>query len=63
MATTLKCDRCGKDYSDERSTRIAKDFQEKWEALCRLEGTICRGIAPCAMVPCDGELILTEEGG
>ena len=58
--TTLICDTCRKDYSNETSITLAKSFQEKWEALCRLKGNVARGISPCPIIYCAGELILTE---
>lgn len=56
----LTCDKCGITYTDEESIVMAKDFQTNWAALCRRDGTEPRGISPCPVVPCEGELILKE---
>ncbi len=60
MTQKLECDRCKKDYSDEDSISMAKDFQKNWEALCRNDGVEPRGIIACPNIPCSGELILQE---
>ncbi len=56
----LVCDRCGVEYIDEESVTNAKRLQGEWEALCRRDGVVPRGLASCTHVTCPGELILRE---
>lgn len=56
----LVCDRCGVEYTDEESIIMAKRYQEEWEKSCRRDGGEPRGISPCPIISCTGELILKE---
>lgn len=56
----LKCDRCGIEYTDKESILMAKRGEEEWGALCRRDGDEPRGICPCPIIVCPGELILKE---
>ncbi|KKL62219.1 hypothetical protein LCGC14_2187440 [marine sediment metagenome] len=56
----LVCDRCEAEYTDEDSIIIAKSYQEQWKASCIRDGKEPRGIAPCPIFACPGELILEE---
>ncbi len=57
----LVCDICKVEYKDEESIEMAKSFQEHWEASCSRDGREPRGIAPCPIFSCSGELALKEE--
>lgn len=57
----LVCDRCDLKYTDEESITMAKRYQGEWEASCRRDGDEPRGISPCPIINCAGELILKEE--
>jgi len=54
----LVCDRCGVTYTDDESIQWAKREFESWKALCQRDGHAPRGICPCPVLPCPGELIL-----
>jgi PRTRC genetic system protein C len=60
-AEKLVCDRCGQTYTDEESIESAKRLAEKWAEMCRADGVEPRGISPCPVFPCEGELILKVE--
>lgn len=60
MSKYLECDVCGRKYDDEGSIRMAENGREGWEELCRRDGVEPRGIAPCPVIPCTGELVLKE---
>ena len=60
MAEKLVCDKCGQTYTDEESVERAKKFKDKWAETCRKDGCEPRGVSPCPVIPCAGELILTE---
>lgn len=60
MNERLKCDRCGVVYTDSGSIESAKKWKEKWEQRVRADGDIPRGISPCPILPCSGELILEK---
>jgi len=47
MPEKLVCNNCGATYPDEESIELAK----RW---------ISEGYAPCPIIPCPGELVLTE---
>ena len=57
----LECDKCSIKYTDKESIAMAKDFQNNWAVQCKRDGTEPRGITPCPVIPCEGELILKEE--
>lgn len=56
----LVCDRCGAEYTDKESIKMAKQYQEQWSALCKKDGVEPRGISPCPNIQCTGELQLKE---
>jgi len=56
----LVCDRCGIEYTDEESIILAKSVKEEWVEKCHKDGVEPRGIAPCPIISCKGELILQE---
>ena len=58
MSEKLVCDRCGVTYTDEESIQSAKREFESWKALCEKDGVAPRGLSPCPILPCPGELIL-----
>jgi hypothetical protein len=60
MPSKLKCDRCGVEYTDEPSIKFAIQGKDEWEAMVRADGDEPRGICPCPIIPCPGELILTK---
>ncbi len=57
----LVCDRCGNTYTDDESIQSAKNEFEHWKTLCRKDGVAPRGLTPCPILPCPGELVLKEE--
>jgi len=57
----LVCNECGTEFTDEESIIMAKMGQERWKAVCKESGDEPRGIAPCPIIKCPGELILKEE--
>jgi len=61
MPETLVCDRCGVTYTDEESIQSAKREFDGWKALCERDGVTSRGLSPCPVLPCPGELILKKE--
>ena len=62
MPEKLVCDRCGVTYTDDESIQSAKRMFESWKALCQKDGDTPRGLSPCPIIPCPGELILKKEG-
>ena len=60
MPERLKCDICGIVYTDSGSIEFAKRLKETWEQRVRADGDTPRGIAPCSILSCSGELILEE---
>lgn len=58
MAEKLVCDRCGAEYSDKPSIQMAKTMAVSWRAQCKQDSVEARGIAPCPIISCKGELIL-----
>lgn len=61
MPEKLVCDRCGRTYTDDESVQSAKRDFESWKALCQKDGDAPRGLCPCPIIPCEGELILKTE--
>ncbi len=61
MPEKLVCDRCGRAYTDAESVQSAKRDFESWKALCQKDGDAPRGLCPCPIIPCKGELILKTE--
>ena len=61
MAEKLVCDRCGVTYTDKESIQSAKNELEHWKTLCKRDGVTPRGLSPCPILPCPGELILKKE--
>jgi len=61
MPEKLVCDRCGVTYTDAESIRSAKNEFEHWKALCEKDGVTPRGLSPCPILPCPGELILKTQ--
>jgi len=60
MAEKLTCDKCGVEYTDEESLKIAKDNQASWKEDCEQDGVKARGLIGCPRIPCPGELILSD---
>lgn len=58
----LVCDRCGQTYTDRESIEFAKRGKGDWEAMVRANRDEPRGICPCPIIPCPGEMILVTEG-
>jgi len=56
----LVCDRCGIEYSDQASIQCAKKAAAQWRAILKRDGEVARGIAPCPIMGCRGELVLKE---
>jgi len=63
MLEKLVCDRCGITYADDESIQSAKGMSESWKALCQKDGDTARGLSPCPIISCKGELILKTERG
>jgi len=57
----LVCDRCGIEYTDKASIEYAKKAAAKWRAILKRDGIVARGIAPCPIWSCKGELVLKDE--
>jgi len=58
----LVCDRCGQTYTDQGSIDQAKRSQKKWEEMIEKDsGEKARGIGPCPIIGCTGEMVLKEE--
>jgi len=58
MSERLVCDRCGITYCDKESIDSAKKMAQSWKESCRKDGVEARGIAPCPIIECKGELQL-----
>jgi len=56
----LVCDRCGRTYTDRESIESAKKEFESWRKLCQRDSVLPRGLCPCPIFPCKGELVLKE---
>ena len=54
----LVCDRCGREYTSEADITLAKKGRDEWEAMVRKDGNEPRGICPCPVIPCEGEMKL-----
>jgi len=54
----MSCDRCSQTYTDKESIDMALAQKKSWEELVRKDGEEPRGICPCPILPCPGELIL-----
>ena len=52
----LVCDRCGIIYCDKESIDMAKKKAAMWRAILSRDGIEARGIAPCPIIGCKGEL-------
>lgn len=61
MPEKLVCDRCGETYTDAESIQSAKEGLDDWKAICERDGDTPRGLAPCPIWNCKGELILKTE--
>lgn len=57
----LVCDRCGQSYTDKASIESAKREEEQWKAMVKRDGDEPRGLCPCPILPCEGELLLVKE--
>ncbi len=57
----LVCDKCGQAYIDLPSIDQAKKYADFWAMQCRRDGVEPRGIGPCPVFTCRGELIYTKE--
>lgn len=56
----LRCDGCGTVYVDEESLAMAEAFKGDWEKICKRDGVEPRGLMPCPIIGCEGQLILEE---
>ena len=57
----LMCDRCGRTYTDRASIESAKREAAQWAELVREDDYEPRGLCPCPIFPCEGELILVDD--
>lgn len=57
MLSKLQCNKCGITYSDEASIKSAQRHKDKWIAACKKDGVEAKGIAPCPVLTCPGELV------
>lgn len=57
----LVCDRCGIIYCDKESIDMAKKKAAMWRAILSRDGIEARGIAPCPIIGCKGELQLKDD--
>lgn len=55
----LTCSKCKVVYTEEADIKLAKDWKQDYEKMCKQDNFIPKGIAPCPNVMCTGELILT----
>lgn len=53
----IKCNICGQIYTDDKSIEIAKKLQESWKGLHEGSGIEIKGLCPCPISSCEGELI------
>jgi len=60
MAKHLKCTDCGLIYDDEESIEFALKEKDNFERVCKEEGIKPKGICPCPVIPCKGDLALYE---
>jgi len=54
----IRCDRCGSKYEDVPSIKNAVEEMGEWEKTLTKDGDFPRGICPCPLIPCEGELIV-----
>ena len=59
--TYLKCDRCNVEYRDQESIDMAKKGEEDWKKMCEKDGDEARGLFPCPVLSCTGEMKLVYE--
>lgn len=67
----LVCDRCGATYTDRESIEEVLKLKASWAELCKrpvvvagewvCDGIEPRGLAPCPIMRCEGELILIND--
>jgi hypothetical protein len=53
----LVCNKCGITYTDEASIAFARENKDKWIASSKKHGLEVKGIGPCPIITCTGELI------
>ena len=58
----IKCDKCGRQYTDEGSIEMAKTQTQDWKELCEADGVSPRGLLPCPTITCPGEIIEVQHG-
>ncbi len=58
MPKYVKCDRCGKEYHDSESVEEVVNTEEMWKEMCCDDDDIGRGLAPCPILSCEGEMFL-----
>ena len=56
----LVCDHCSNTYVDELSVLQGIEVGGQWAESCRKRGKEPRGLFPCPLYRCDGELVLVE---
>ena len=61
MLEKLVCDRCSNTYADRKSIESAKRGFKGWKKVCQTDSVLPRGLCPCPIVSCLGELVLKTE--
>jgi len=60
MGKHLRCTVCGLVYDDAESIEFAIQSKGDYERLRKEDGFEPKGICPCPVIPCKGELELRE---
>ena len=58
MAESIKCNKCGRIYTDKGSIDMAKDNADGWREDCERDGVQATGLFPCPEMECTGEMVL-----
>ena len=56
----LKCSICKREYADKESIIFAIESKKDYIRLCKDEGFDAKGICPCPIISCKGEMILID---
>ncbi len=61
MSECIQCDVCNITYYDKGTISTAKVFAYEYKNISEKAGLKVRGLLPCPVLQCKGEMILLDE--
>ncbi len=61
MSNYIKCSKCGREYHDKDSIKMALDLADEWTEISKAAGIDVDGLGPCPIFDCTGEFTLMKD--